>query len=299
MPTIRIAGLRIGLKPAAAVLAAGALALVSTGAIARLRRLLATTGGPVILLLANGRLLRGERLLFPPAANRRLGLSAIGTTPGDGPEEHASGRIALSPSGKTFALTSVDILADGVDAMIAIRSAATDSLLFFGTDNTLAPETLWSGDDPAAPAWLLAEQALRDADWQLWLSDDPTLPRPIVKGRFADVSTDGEASADGWTADGALRVRGRTRPSFSLGTESWPGVDLQPWWAIVGPSGNAGWAILASGHGEIPSSWPAVPAQVPILEISVDPAGSLRVDGVPQAHPMLDAAVIAADGPFS
>lgn len=128
-------------------------------------------------------------------------------------------------------------------------------------------------------------------------ADDPTIPRTIVEGWFDDVSTDGEVFPDGWTAAGELRLAGRTRPSFRAGTDSYPGEDREPWWAIVGASSGA-WTILASGHGAIPGAWPLAP-QPPLAHDVARVGGALLVDGVAQVHPRLDDAVIAVDGPFT
>jgi hypothetical protein len=299
MPAKRFPGAGLGLKPLAAALAASAVALVASAAVARLRRLLATTGGPIVILLANGKLLRAERLLFSAGPDRRLRYAAIGTAPGDGPEDFSTGILSLAPAQDVVTISMIDSFFDGIDSVLAIRSTTSDSTLFSGTDNTLAPPDVWSGDDPAAPAWLLAEQAIRDAEWQEWLKDDPTIPRPIVIGRFDDVSSDGEASPDGWTAAGALRVVGRTRPRLTLGAESWPGDELAPWWAVIAPASAGAWSIIARGHGSIPASWAAVPSPAPVLALSADPDGRLLVDGVAQSSPMLEDAVIAVAGPFA
>lgn len=294
---VRIPALRIGLKPLAAALSAGLVAFLASQAVARLRRIYATTSGPIVVLLASGKLLRAERLVFPPGPDRRLTYVAIGMAPGEGPEDFANGCLSLAPAGDVFAISIVDHFAGGFDLVAGVRASAADQSLFLGTDNTIAPSTRWSGDDPSAPAWLVAEQAVRDADWELMRAEDPTIPRTIIEGWFEDVSTDGEVFPIGWTAAGELRLAGRTRPSFRAGTDSYPGEDLEPWWAIVGAPSGA-WTILASGHGAIPGAWPAAPQPPRALDVAVV-GGALLVDGVAQVHPRLDDPVIAVDGPFT
>jgi hypothetical protein len=297
--SVKIPLLDIRWQPAVAAALTGLGAFLAWDAIRRARRLLQVTGGPIIVMLANGTLLRARRLLFPAGPDRRLSYARIGTAPGDGPEDFASGRVFLSPSGTLFAVSVTELLDDGSDAVLQVRSADADQSILYGTDNSFVPSTVWNGDDPAAPAWLLAEQALRDADWQTFLEDDPTIPRPIVQGWFADISTDGVCGPAGWTAAGELRVAGQTRPSFRLGEESWWGDGLEPWWAIAGPDATGAWAIRAQGHGAIPATWPAVPQPAPVLAVSVDSTGKLLVDGVVQTSPWLDDDVVAVDGPFS
>jgi hypothetical protein len=281
------------------VLATGAAAVALAVAWRRIFRPYATTGGPIILMLANGKLLRAQRLVYPPSPAQRLSYAAIGMAPGAGPEEFATGWLTLSPDGNAFAISLIDMFPGGFDSIVAIHGTATGDSLFYGTDNTLAPPNLWSGDDPAAPAWLLAEQALRDADWQEWVQDEPSLPRPIVIGRFNDVSSDGEASPGNWTADGALLVFGSTRPSLTLGDENWEGDELEPWWAVVAPGTAGAWSIVARGHGALPASWVYVPSPPPVLAVAVDPDGRLLVDGVVQTNPMIDDAVVSVAGPFA
>jgi len=280
-------------------LTAGAAALVATRAVRRLPDVNATTGGPLILLLENGALWRGERRLFPPGPDRRLAWQRIGTAPGSGPDDVASGRLQLAPAGNVYAVAVTERLSDGFESRVAVRSATADATLYSGTDNVFAPATVWRGDDPGAPAWLLAEQAIRDAEWEADLAEFPDHPRPIVEGLFADVSTDGEADPAGWTAAGALRIAGRTRPQFRLGDSYWAGDTLEPWWAVAAPGPSGAWRLVASGHGEFPDPWRAAPLPAPALAVTVDTAGNLRVDGVIQARPMAEADVIAVDGPFA
>lgn len=273
-------------------------AVLASQAVRRLQQLHATTGGPLIVLLDNGALWRAERRLFPPGPDRRLAWQRIGTAPGSGPTVFASG-LQLAPAADVYAVGVTETLSDGFDSRVAVQSTTADTTLCSGTDNSFQPTTLWRGDDPGAPAWLLAEQAIRDAEWEAELPEFPQLPRPIVEGLFADVSVDGEAGLAGWTAAGALRIAGRTRPEFRLGDTRWAGDTLEPWWAVVGPGPTGAWSRLASGHGAFPAAFAVVPAPAPALAVGVDPAGRLLVDGVIQTRPMADAAVIAFDGPFS
>lgn len=259
--------------------------------------LFGVTGGPVLVLLENGRLLSARRRLFPPTPRQQFLFTPIATAPGDGPEDFSTGRLSLAPVGDAFALSILEILPDGFDARIAVWRADTGDALFHGTDNTIAPATVWRGDDPAAPPWLLADQQLLDDQWQQDLADDPLAERTILSGRFDDVSTDGEAWPAGWTATGALRVSGRTRSAINDGRNGYEG-ELEPWWAIIGPDPAGNWGIRESGHGAIPAAWPAVPQPASALDVAIV-GDALTVDGLAQDDPLLDAAVIDVAGPFS
>ncbi len=148
---------------------------------------LAVTGGPIIVLLENGKLLSARRRVFPSPA-QRLRFTPIGTAPGEGAENVQLTGVSLAPAADVFDLTGIESFPGGFDFLVQVRRAETDAILFHGTDNTLAPNTVWRGDDPGAPPWLLAAQRRLDAEWEEYRRDVPDLERRIALGRFDDVS---------------------------------------------------------------------------------------------------------------
>ncbi|TPE58632.1 hypothetical protein FJQ54_16395 [Sandaracinobacter neustonicus] len=218
------------------------------------------------------------------------------------PRPHASlpqwtlERILIAPYSRRFAVEERELVAgeiyetDWAVSLIDMNGA----MLFFATDDSY-PTTLYSGTDPDGPIPLQQAQARADAEWNKERVHTPGLPRTILSGRFADVSSAGTFRVAGWLANGNLVVAGRTpvRVAFPDGSP-YDSDDIGDWWGIVAPSGS-GWAYVEKGAGPVPPRHSLVTMPAKSLNVSLSPDGLLLLNRrpVPGYAPMA-----AVDGPY-
>lgn len=290
---IRLGNIRIP-PPAAIAAAIAAIAAATWG----WRRLIETTGGPVIALLADGTLLSGRFRVIPLGGDRCIAWRRIGARDGAGQDNSTFGRLSLQPAGAVFAVRTIETFGDGFDMRVTLHESETGAVRFSTTDNAY-PRTVWSGDDPTAPAPLLEEQALVDRLWAEDRIDNPDLPRPIATARFDDPAADGELLFAGWTAAGHALLLGRSRLNISSPAKASEIItDLVNWWGVAGPVAGGGWGWLVRDHGARPADHAPV-ARPPLARAVALVDGQLRVGGVVQTDAVLAGGIDAVDGPFS
>lgn len=251
----------------------------------------------MVIATADGRLLSGYRRRFHARfPRRRLLLSDIGSWLGGLPVDRVSIiGLSLQPAGQVVALNLYEAIGIDEDEHVAIVGLSGRG--GFGATDLAVPPQTWFGDDPGAPAPLVAAQAVLDSDWQDALAQDPAEPRWVLEWQFLSGNRGDQMRIAGWDANGDLLVAGaavldQRCPRYPIAAGD---IGRHPWQGRVAFDGS-GWDWTLRDYGPPPAPMP----QARLGETRVEISGTaLLIDGVAQANPELAAGVLAFDGPFT
>ncbi len=257
------------------------------------------TGGPIVVATADGRLLLGYRRRFHPQfPRRRMLLTDIGDWRASLPANSVHViDLSLREDGQIFAVNIFEDIAGGDEDEIIRLFDIFAVQLFEATDLAVPPQT-WFGDDPAAPAALLAEQANVDLDWQDALQSDPGLPRWVLEWQFISGSGGDQMRVVGWDANGDALVEGaaiidQRCPNYPAAAGQ---LDRHAWQGRLAPDAAGQWVWAMRDYGPPPAPVPQTRLGATRVVLVND---ALEVDGVVQINPELAAGVMAFDGPFT
>lgn len=256
-------------------------------------------GGPMLIATADGRLLRGYRRRFHARfPRRRLILTDIGDWRGSLPVNGVQvTSLSLREDGQIMAVNIFEHIGGGDEDEIIRLFDIGGIQRFSATDLAVPPQT-WRGDDPAAPAPLLAAQASLDLEWQDALQSNPAEPRWLLEWQFDSGNGGDEMRVIGWDSNGDALVQGQA--ILDQRCPNYPDAAGQlgrhPWQGRLVPDANGRWDWAMRDYGDAPQPVPQTRLGVARVALVI---GALEVDGVVQTNPELAAGVMAFDGPFS